>query len=67
MITQTEKTQLAKAAIDASTAVIVKSASANEAESQVLAHLMSTEGMTKKASLALLLATGNAVLESEQG
>ena len=67
MITQTEKTQLAKAAIDASSAVIVKSASASEAENQVLAHLLSTEGMSKKASLALLLATGDAIVKSEQG
>ena len=64
MITQTEKTLLAKAAMDASEAIIIKSASATEAESQVLAHLLSTEGMSKKASLALLLSTGDAVIRS---
>ena len=66
MTTQTTKTALAIAAIDASTAVITKSASATDAENEILAHLTSTEGMSKKASLACLLATGDAVVASYQ-
>jgi len=63
MSDQLTKTALAIAAIDASKAVVTKQASANEAENEVINHLLSTEGMSKKASLSLLLATGTAVQE----
>ena len=66
MITQLTKTALAKAAIDASTVVTIKSASANEAENEVINHLLATEGMSKTASLALLLSTGDAIVTAEQ-
>ena len=65
MTTQIDKTNLAITAIDAATAVTIKSASASQAENEVINHLLSTEGMSKTASLALLLATGNAIVESE--
>jgi len=56
---------LAKAAIDASSVILQKSATCSDAEGEVLAHLTATEGMSKKASLALLLATGDAVIQAD--